>query len=601
MVYRLVHNLFMVLLVLSILALTLGPILFKLFSLNSNWLKILDGFMFVSIGWIVCGEILPQSVDLVGWPILLYAIAGLIVPFFAEKIFHHDKVHQLTVLLAMGGLLIHSMVDGTYIAHSHQESHYHLAIGVLLHRIPVGLAIWWIVKPNFGVKFAVSMLTVIALGSVVGFSISETLVQSLPTIGFELFQALVAGSLLHVMIHSNHGYDHDHKHDHHDCNAQQNNDNDWYEGIGNIIALLFLIALSGFDLGHKHEHVQEGTLHEVFQNLIELSIESAPALVSAYLIGGLATSFLKESYMKWMAQGRSWKQSLKGIILGLPLPICSCGVVPLYQALIKKGAPPAAAVAFLIATPELGIDAILISLPLLGPSMTIIRLIGAITVALLLGMVVGRMIRGKDTIGPGKCTNLSGSLNALTWREKLKIGLKEGLIGLVDNTGPWIVFGLLLAAGLEPILEKSYNSWQGHPQEVLFFGALGLPIYVCASGATPLVAVFLAHGVSPGAALAFLLTGPATNVTTFGVLSRLHGKVVAFALGFGAMSVSVLGGYLLNTIYTGRNLGIALKGHHAHNYQDYFFLIVLLGLYAYSIGKRGARRFIKEIFIPHQH
>ena len=243
--------------------------------------------------------------------------------------------------------------------------------------------------------------------------------------------------------------------------------------------------------------------------MLELSIESAPALVLAYVVGGLATSFMKESYMNWMARGQSWKQSLKGIVVGLPLPICSCGVVPLYQTLVKKGAPPAAAIAFLMATPELGLDAILISLPLLGPSMTTIRLVGAVVVSLALGILVGRMISRRENTEP-VFTEASSENNdqGLSWQERVRFGLKEGLIDLVDHTGPWIVFGLCLAAAIEPVLEQSYSSWKDHPLEVLIFGALGLPIYVCASGATPLVAVFLAHGVSPGAAMAFLLTGP---------------------------------------------------------------------------------------------
>ena len=133
------------------------------------------------------------------------------------------------------------------------------------------------------------------------------------------------------------------------------------------------------------------------------------------------------------------------------------------------------------------------------------------------------------------------------------------------------------------------------------FGLLGLPMYVCASGATPLVAIFLANGASGGAALAFLITGPATNITTFGIVSKLHGKKVAFALGFGAFVISIGLGYLLNATIDLDLSGVGVDPHEHNEWWKILATFILIGLFAVSFVKRGARVVIKEIFNPHIH
>ena len=209
----------------------------------------------------------------------------------------------------------------------------------------------------------------------------------------------------------------------------------------------------------------------------------------------------------------------RGTAFGLPLPICSCGVLPFYETLARAGVPSAAGVAFLVATPELGIDAVLISLPLLGADLTVARIVAAVLVSGAVALFVSTQIRQLPAEGAGS----SQSAAARPLRERLLSGLRFSLGELVDNTAPWIIFGLIIAAVVAPILDLS--AFQDLPLglDVLCMALLGMPIYVCASGATPLVAVLVLNGLSPGAGLAFLLTGPATNATTFGVLRRLPG------------------------------------------------------------------------------
>src|SRR5262249_2353500 len=130
----------------------------------------------------------------------------------------------------------------------------------------------------------------------------------------------------------------------------------------------------------------------------------------------------------------------------------------------------------------------------------------------------------------------------------LRQGLRYGLVEVVDHVGPWLVAGLAVAALIEPLLAAPWLTHLPWGLDVLLFTLLGMPAYVCASGAPPLAAVLIANGVSPGAAIAFLLSGPGTNVTCFGVLSKLHGRRVAAFFGAAMVVVGMIVGLGVNLL-----------------------------------------------------
>ncbi len=271
-------------------------------------------------------------------------------------------------------------------------------------------------------------------------------------------------------------------------------------------------------------------------SFVTLALEAAPAVLLALVLSAAFQVFSLERARRWLGRGGPVSQALRGTLVAAPLPICSCGVVPLYHGLIGKGVPPVAALAFLIAAPEIGVDAMLLSVPLLGWPMAIVRLLAAGIIAVLVAVAVGRLIPRREVLVLSVPT-AGPRLDRATLRRGL-----DGIAHTLDHTGPWIVLGLVGGAVLEPLLDPAtlgqLPRWLAPPVAA----ALGIPAYVCASAATPLVAVLMHKGLSGGAALAFLLTGPATNATTFGVLSSLHGRRIA--LGFGAAvfaSATVLG------------------------------------------------------------
>ena len=252
-----------------------------------------------------------------------------------------------------------------------------------------------------------------------------------------------------------------------------------------------------------------------------------------------------------------------------------------------------AAMSFLVATPELSLDAVLISLPLLGGPFTAVRVACAALVALLIGWGIGRLVRPpavpRPTAEEGDADRPLG--------QRVIAGLRVGLGEVVDDTAPWIVLGLGVAALVDPLLSADWLARIPPAVEVGLFALLGIPTYVCASGATPLVAVLIFKGASPGAALAFLLTGPATNLTTFGVLSRLHGVRVALWFGLGIMALALALGYAVNlALDLPPALAVDEVGGHGWWSLEGVSLCALCALCALSLLRRGPRAFVGEIF-----
>ncbi|HSR52717.1 MAG TPA: permease [Acidobacteriota bacterium] len=650
----------MVLLAASIVALFLGPLLYPHLSRRREMRAVLDGFIFVTISGLVLLSVLPELIASGGWIVVLFAAVGLMGPTLLEHLSHRiqHETHLAAIILGLVGLGLHAMADGAALMEaSHDESFSLLALAVVLHRFPVGLTIWWLLRPESGLKVRYVVLLLMTAGTVSGFMAADWISSGFSGQGIVWFQAFVAGSLLHVVFHRPHGEAYPEGYEGADV-AHRGPVSPRFEGAGALAGVVLLLLLAS---GTAHAH-EASSSPEVFETFYDLALESAPALLLAYLMAGLITAFVPASSIAWTKRGSSASQSLRGMAVGLPIPICSCGVVPLYRTLVRRGAPATAAMAFLVATPELGLDAVLISIPLLGGKMTVARVIAAALAAFLVGWLVGRWTQRQgnsqvpvpssqsgsqashseswastssaqvpaasssqaplqdseaqaaDSAQEG-CTNCGDGENgagddcredsledpaALASKplgERLRYGLRSGTLESVDHTLPWILAGLAVAAFAQPLLSGGWMTSVPATLQILFFALVGMPTYVCASGATPLVAVLLAQGVSPGAALAFLLTGPATNLTTFGVLSSMHGKRASLLFSASMVAISVALGLATNQIIPDIQPP-PLGTPHAEwlTLLQEISLAGLMLLAAFSLLRRGARAFAAEVF-----
>ena len=582
----------------SFVVLFLGPLVNAAFK-GSHFIRdIIDGFTLVVIVLLVAMHILPHTVHDIGFWAIGMALIGLFLPSFFERLYKKSaqNIHRITLFIVLTGLCVHAFIDGIalidpYAIHSMDATHTQsmLPFAVLLHRLPVGLAIWALVKPLYGSKRTILILLLMCIATAAGVSSGTYLLDIINHEPFGFFEALVAGSLLHIMFHRADPHEAHSCHDHAHETKKAKFHFKWATGFGAILGFVLIFIIQN-PPGLEHAHHESA----VFWNLAMIS---APALVIAYICSGLINTFLPQSSINWMHKGSEVKQAVSGLLFGLPLPICSCGVVPIYRSLMKKGIPLSAGITFFIATPELGLDAILITIPLLGPQFTAIRLVAAAIVALFVGITIGVFFSDKNTHKAQEDdSNGELDLDKKTVLGKIKTGMWIGLADMVDHTAPWIILGLAIAAAIQPYLQET-NVFYTIPAylQVPLFALLGMPIYVCASGITPFVAILLYHGVSPGAAVAFMLTGPATNITTFGILAQLHGRKLAIAFAFLVMIASVSIGYLINLLTIHIPQGLVLKDHVHYSDFRMAFLILLLGIYAFSLLRCGPQAWAKKI------
>jgi uncharacterized membrane protein YraQ (UPF0718 family) len=544
----------------------------------------LNGFVFVIIAALIGLEMIPQLIETTGPNVIFMILLGLVLPVLTEKALHNTStIHKTAVVVSILGLAIHTLIDGAALAIESIDAN--LALGVALHRIPIGLFVWWFVRPHFGNIAAYAMLGLIAIGTLLGFSFAPEIISPLKTSTVSYFQAFVVGTLAHVLFHK--------PPIKHLCSSRRKI-NQRAEGVGNLMGMLCAFYL----LAGTETHQAEANWHiEMSNTLIYLALETAPMLLLAFLFAGVIKAFMPDSFVSWLSKGRALQQATKGMAVGMPLPLCSCSVVPVYQSLINKGVPQSAAIAFLIATPELGIDAILISLPLLGGELTVTRLICAAILAITVALVVSHYSSTENKAVNVDNTETTSHQSFVT---KLKSGMHYSTHDLLDHIAPWIIVGIVIAALMQPFLSHIQLAAIPDGLQVVLFAVLGIPVYVCASSATPLAAIFLMNGISPGAGLAFLLSGPATNISTFGVLTKLHNRSTAMILAVSCLLTSILLGLTTNFAFPDFQPISFENNEHDFNWTNWAALDALTALFSYSILRRGLRSFMMEL-IPHQH
>lgn len=300
-----------------------------------------------------------------------------------------------------------------------------------------------------------------------------------------------------------------------------------------------------------------------------LLLDSAVYVLFGLLIGGLLKVFLDPSLVaRHLGRGR-FGSVFKAALLGLPLPLCSCGVLPAAAALRKQGANTGATTAFLISTPESGLDSIAVSYALLDPVLTVARPLAGLSAALAAGLAENLVRKpGPEAV---QAPDLTCPVDACcdgrdcppevhrrhhTLGRKLAAGLSYALGELWADLAGWYLIGLLLAGLITTLIPADLLTGYlgGGLGSMLLMLALGVPVYICATASTPIAAAMILKGVSPGAALVFLLAGPATNVTSLTVLFGLLGRRAA-AIYLAAISVSaVLSGLALDGVYAALGL-----------------------------------------------
>jgi uncharacterized protein len=337
----------------------------------------------------------------------------------------------------------------------------------------------------------------------------------------------------------------------------------------------------------------------VFYQAWHLLLDASIYIIFGLLISGLLRVFLSpHAVAQHFGKGR-FKSVFKAAFLGIPLPLCSCGVLPAAAALKKQGANNGATTAFLIATPESGVDSISITYALLDPIMTIMRPLTAFVTAVLAG--VSENLFGKESNSQTTTPDLSCPVdmccdgvdcppeqhkNHHRFTEKLKAGLIFAFTDVWEDLASWFFIGLLLAGLITALVPDDVISQYmgGGISSMLFMLALGIPLYICATASTPIAAALILKGVSPGTALVFLIAGPATNAASLTVLTGILGKR-ATAIYLSAIALSAVGfGLITDKIYAlGGFSAKAMAGQASEIMPEWSQLLGALVLLALSV------------------
>jgi len=282
----------------------------------------------------------------------------------------------------------------------------------------------------------------------------------------------------------------------------------------------------------------------------------APYLLFGFLVAGtLSVMISPETVERHLGRRGIWGP-LKAALFGVPLPLCSCGVIPVAASLRRHGASRGATTAFLISTPQTGVDSIFVTFSILGPIFTVVRPIVAFVSGVLGGAAVDVLDRKDDeeSSAPVRCEG--ECCNPQAEGGRFMHVLRYGFVTLPRDIGTALLVGILIAGVISAAvpgdrLGEYLGAERGLGRDILAMFVMmivGLPLYVCATASVPVAAALILKGVSPGAALVFLMTGPATNAATIATVWKTMGKRTAVTYLATVAVTAFAAGLLLNHI-----------------------------------------------------
>ena len=286
------------------------------------------------------------------------------------------------------------------------------------------------------------------------------------------------------------------------------------------------------------------------QETWQLTAEMSAYLLLGFAVAGLLSVFISPVWLERHLGGRGLVPVFKAALFGVPLPLCSCGVIPVSASLRQHGASRAATTAFLLSTPQTGVDSILVTWTMLGPLFAVFRPLIALLTGLLGGSLVQAIVPDEHRSAASGRSAADADRNVAPrpagWRARLQAAFAYATVTLPGDIGRALLIGILLAGLIATVVPPDFlSAYLGAgPLSIALMMIVGIPIYVCATASVPLAAGFIAMGASPGAALAFLIAGPATNAATLTTVSRVLGRrtMLVYLL---TVAVAAFGGGLM--------------------------------------------------------
>ncbi|PIE52455.1 hypothetical protein CSA37_06620 [Candidatus Fermentibacteria bacterium] len=318
------------------------------------------------------------------------------------------------------------------------------------------------------------------------------------------------------------------------------------------------------------------------------SVALAPSLIIGLLIAGLLHVFVKRGRISGHLGKPGLRSSAKASLLGIPLPLCSCGVLPAALALRKEGASKGATVSFLASTPQTGVDSIVPTWVMLGWPVALAKVLAAFIAGVTAGTITDTIEKGKgkETITASGEKEEHGSIPLRIWRYAFSTLFREIVVWLFIG----ITVSALITVFIQPGQLSEYSVLQG-PLGVIAALAIGIPLYVCSVSSIPVAAALVYAGFPVGSALVFLMAGPVTNAATMTAVRKELGKTAFSSYILTVIAVSVLAGLLLNGLQLTGTASVHMHiGHSvAASAAGVFMLAAMLYYFVKDIMTRRKR------------
>ena len=308
-----------------------------------------------------------------------------------------------------------------------------------------------------------------------------------------------------------------------------------------------------------------------------ICLEMAPYLLLGFLFSGIISVFIDDSLVYKQIGQKKFSSVMKSTLMGIPLPLCSCGVIPVAATLKDYGASKGATTSFLVSTPQTGLDSIFLTYGMLGPVFAIFRPIAAFISGLFCGLIVNT-IDEEEHIHSSQNSKIKKNISSFT--ERLANGLKYGFLTLPEDIVVPLFQGLVIAACIgffvPPDFIASYVS-SNALLEYFVMLLVSLPLYVCATASIPIALVLYSKGISAGAIFIFLMAGPATNASSIAIIGNIMGKKILYIYMVLIAFSAVFFGVIFDLFFELNDNILKNNPHHMHENLFYIILTVLFG------------------------
>lgn len=329
------------------------------------------------------------------------------------------------------------------------------------------------------------------------------------------------------------------------------------------------------------------------KEIFDLINGMAPYLLLGFFLAGVMHAFVPQTLYRRYLGGHSFRAVLNAALLGIPLPLCSCGVIPTAMSLRKEGASKGATVSFLISTPQTGVDSIIATYSLMGLPFALIRPLVALVTSLLGGCLVNKLDDKESPEVQEGASSVAEDVAQKSFVQRMKSAFRYAFVEMMQDIGRWLLLGLVVAGLITVFVPDSFFAlFADKPLlSMLLVLVFAVPMYLCATGSIPIAVALILKGLSPGTALVLLMAGPAVNVASMLVISKVMGKKTLALYLLSIVSGAIFFGlgidYLLPREWFATPLAYIHDCHeHGMSWFNLSCLVVLLLLLANAFIQR---------------